>query len=269
MTGSVRISRAIFDHECFADEPMTEREAWVWLIMEASWKPRKKRVGDFIVALGRGQLAASVRFMAGAWKWTPAKVQRFLDRLKKLEMITTKTDTGVTVITLCNYNDYQSPNKAADTGPIQDRYRSDTNENKDEIKVIKNPPTPQGGGFADFWNSWPNQVAEVSAERAWKKVPVEDRPTVIAAAGPWFAWWRREYPDAKKISAATFLIGRRWNDKGFSAKPCAPVDIRSAIAERIKSGKAFLCGDITISKARDLIDAGLVTEEECRKVGIA
>ena len=51
MSGTVNISRAIFDHEFFASEPMTEREAWMWLIMEASWKPRKKRAGDVIVDL--------------------------------------------------------------------------------------------------------------------------------------------------------------------------------------------------------------------------
>jgi hypothetical protein len=130
MSGTVNIARSIFDHELFADQPLTEREAWIWLIMEAAWKPRKKRVGDFIADLSRGQLAASVRFMAGAWRWTPAKVQRFVKRLQSLDMILTETDTGVTVITICNYDEYQAPVKAADTGPIQARYRSDTNDKK-------------------------------------------------------------------------------------------------------------------------------------------
>jgi len=149
MSGTVNISRAIFDHEFFASEPMTEREAWIWLIMEASWRPRKKRAGDVIVDLERGQLAASVRFMAAAWKWTPARVQRFIKRLSDLSMIVPKTDTGVTVITICKYNEYQPPPKAADTGPIQDRYRSDTNEKKDarreegkEVSPVGDTPPP-------------------------------------------------------------------------------------------------------------------------------
>jgi hypothetical protein len=70
--------------------------------------------------------------MAKAWKWTPAKVQRYLKRIEKLEMICTKTDTGVSVITICKYDEYQSSGKAADTGPIQDRYRTDTEKKKDE-----------------------------------------------------------------------------------------------------------------------------------------
>ena len=132
MSGSVSISRGLFDSEAFRAEPLTEREAWIWILMEASWKDRVVRAGDHVVPTSRGQLAASVRFMAKAWKWTAPKVQRYLKRLQKLEMIRVETDTGVTLITVCNYDKYQLGGKASDTGPIQGRYRIDTNEKKDE-----------------------------------------------------------------------------------------------------------------------------------------
>lgn len=132
MSGTVNIARAIFDHAIFADEPKTEREAWIWLVVEASWKPREKRVGKVIVKTQRGQLATSIRFLAGAWKWTAPKVQRYLKRLEKASMIVTSADTGVSVLTICNYDEYQSGGKASDTAPIQKRYSSDTNDKKDE-----------------------------------------------------------------------------------------------------------------------------------------
>jgi hypothetical protein len=134
MTGTVNISRAIFEHGMFKNEPLTEREAWVWLIMQARWKACSYRAGDYVVSLARGQLAASVRFMAGAWQWTAARVQRFIERLKKMEMIRTKTDTGVSIITICNYDKFQNGAEASDTGPIQDRYRTDTEKKKDVRK---------------------------------------------------------------------------------------------------------------------------------------
>ena len=132
MSGTVNIARSIFDHAVFADEPKTEREAWIWIIMEASWKPRTRRVGGVVVETQRGQLAASVRFLASAWKWTAPKVQRYLKRLEKAEMIVTRADTGVTVITVCNYDTFQAGAKSSDTAPIQQRYSADTNEKKDE-----------------------------------------------------------------------------------------------------------------------------------------
>ena len=135
MTGTVNIARSLFDHEFFAAETMTEREAWIWLIMAASWKARTTRAGDYVVNLDRGQLAASIRFMAKAWGWTPARVQRYLKRLILLEMICSKIDTGVTVITICNYSEYQTGAEAGDTGPIQDRYKREEGCKKDVRRI--------------------------------------------------------------------------------------------------------------------------------------
>lgn len=121
MSGTVNISRKLWADEAFKDEPLTEREAFVWLIMEASWKDRTKRVGDYVVETARGQLAASIRFMAKAWAWSPAKVNRFIKRMEKLGKIIIKTETGVTVVTICKYNDYQSAPTSSETGAKQER----------------------------------------------------------------------------------------------------------------------------------------------------
>lgn len=108
MSGCVRISRDIFDDAAFKDEAFSEREAFMWLIMEASFKDREKRVGSKVISLKRGQLAASSRFMATAWGWAEARVRRYLERLKNRRMIDAATDAGVTVVTVCKYNDYQA-----------------------------------------------------------------------------------------------------------------------------------------------------------------
>jgi hypothetical protein len=108
MAGTVNISRGIWDDTAFKAQPFTEREAFMWLIMEASYKPREKRIGNIEVKLERGQLAASIRFMAEAWDWEKSTVDRFLKRLEKRDMIGTESGTGVTVITICKYNEYQS-----------------------------------------------------------------------------------------------------------------------------------------------------------------
>ena len=55
-------------------EPFKEREAWLWLIAECAFKPRRKRVNHVSVSLARGQLAHSTRFMARAWECFEAKV---------------------------------------------------------------------------------------------------------------------------------------------------------------------------------------------------
>jgi hypothetical protein len=108
MSGTVNISRRIWDDKAFKPETFSEREAFIWMIMEASYKPRAKPVGKIWVDTERGQLACSVRFMCEAWDWSKSKVDRFLKRLKKRDMIDIESGTGINVITVCKYDDYQS-----------------------------------------------------------------------------------------------------------------------------------------------------------------
>lgn len=105
--GVFAVDRGIWDHPAFADEPLTEREAWQWLIGEASFKARSRNIAGRVVELKRGQLAASVRFMADRWKWGKSSVGRFLAKLKTETMIGTDIGTGILVISICNYDKYQ------------------------------------------------------------------------------------------------------------------------------------------------------------------
>ena len=132
--GIVNVSRCLWDDEVFRNEPFTEREAWIWMIAEAAWKSREKRVGGVIVTLQRGQLAHSTRFLSGAWGWSHSRVRRFLDRLENRHMTQRKTDTGVTVICIMKYDTYQNKPSKTGTAPAQqqtqNRHSTGTNENK-------------------------------------------------------------------------------------------------------------------------------------------
>lgn len=139
--GTFMVARGIWDHEEFMPSPFSEREAFLWLISEASWKPRRKRVGKVVVDLERGQLAHSTRFLAEAWDWSHSKVRRFLDRLENRHMIRRASDTGVSVICVVNYDTYQASAQSSGTAAAQkaaqQRHTSGTNEKKDEIKGIR------------------------------------------------------------------------------------------------------------------------------------
>ncbi|ULB09142.1 MarR family transcriptional regulator [Cereibacter azotoformans] len=147
--GTVSIARALWDDPEFPNEKFSEREAWIWLIAEASWKPRERRVQRTVFQLERGQLAASVRFLAEAWGWSKSRVFRFLERLEKRDMITTQSGTDATLITVCNYDKFQPAQKQRGTqaghSEGQQRDTSGTNENKGEIKGIR---VKGGGGSA-------------------------------------------------------------------------------------------------------------------------
>ena len=104
------VDRSIWDYDLFDDgEPFSRLLAFLWLISEAAWKPRAFRVAGQIINLKRGQLAHSIRYIADQWHWPKSSVHRFLECLKNGTLIDTEIRTGITVITICNYNNYQSP----------------------------------------------------------------------------------------------------------------------------------------------------------------
>jgi DNA-binding transcriptional regulator YhcF (GntR family) len=132
--GVFAVDRGLFGHEAFADEPFTEREAFLWLVSEAAWKDRARRIGTHRVVLERGQLAASLRYLAGVWQWHESKVNRFLTKLRSECMIETDAKQGINVITICNYDKYQRVGLPVETetetpigtGPKQDRNNTET-----------------------------------------------------------------------------------------------------------------------------------------------
>jgi hypothetical protein len=114
--GWFAVDRAIWDHVAFADETFSEREAFLSLVSDAAYTPWKVRIGSDAVEIQRGQLSHSLRFMATKWKWPEPRVRRYLERLKKHGIILMEVwskndargDARQTVITICNYEKYQS-----------------------------------------------------------------------------------------------------------------------------------------------------------------
>jgi len=150
--GVFAVDRGVWEHPSFDNEPLTQREAWFWLIGEASFKGRTKRIGSVVLELQRGQVAASLRFLADKWQWSEPRVRRFLKRLKSDAMIDAATDAGITVITVCNYDKYQKvslPRDAAtdahsDAGATQERRKLESKENTEGSSELRSEPPPAG-----------------------------------------------------------------------------------------------------------------------------
>lgn len=185
--GVFAVDRGVFEHPLLAGEPFTRVQAFMWLISEAAWKPHRRAVGSIVVELGRGQTAHSLRFLARAWQWSEPRVRRFLTRLKTDAMIDARTDAGVTVITLCNYERYQRvslPSDAAtlpptDAEPTQERRRLEDRENK-EIEDMS------GSSASDLSASGAKPEVEEPA-------PAAPRPDDLPAKP--MASKRRAYPE--------------------------------------------------------------------------
>lgn len=154
------VARAVWDHELFEREAYSSREAWLWLVGQAVWKPTHVHG----VLIQRGQCTFSLRFLAEKWGWSTSKVRRFLATLKNHKMIDTPTGTPTgtpidtptgtptTVVTICNYEKFQSKTSVAETPtdtPPDTQTGTPTGTKKKNLtsKQKNSPPTREGGLF--------------------------------------------------------------------------------------------------------------------------
>ncbi len=144
--GYYQMARGWMEHDMWPkDEPYSQPQAFEWLVGEALWKDGVVNILGNPVALKRGQCAYSLRFLSKKWHWNINKTRHFLKRLKKRHTLDIKSDTGINVITICNYDAYQAGPSKKNTGTTQpatqEPHRRDTKK-KNIYTTTSNIPTP-------------------------------------------------------------------------------------------------------------------------------
>jgi hypothetical protein len=125
--GYIAMPRSIFDDARFSAEAFTEREAFLGMVADAAWKPRRVRLSRGAVDLQRGQLLGSSRYLADRWGWPEPRVRRFLSRISARRSKDAQNDAPIdaesdalidaqptpdgTIITIRNYDSFQGEAK--------------------------------------------------------------------------------------------------------------------------------------------------------------
>ncbi|MCC0833469.1 DnaD domain-containing protein [Staphylococcus aureus] len=109
MTGWISIDRSIQNHWLFKEKrTFSKFEAWIYLLMEANHSKAKVHIGNQIVTVERGQRLTSILTLSDLFNWSRFKVKTFLDLLESDGMLEVKTTSKYTLITIVNYDFYQS-----------------------------------------------------------------------------------------------------------------------------------------------------------------
>ncbi len=160
--------RGWMDKRIFEREPFDRRSAWSWLIENAMFADSS--------GLARGQIRASLRFLAKAWGWQEPKVRRYLSAAQNAEMIVCVADAGRTLITICNYDKYQCQHSVADARPdaksTQYRRIADANykEGKKEEGILDSPNGESyRNAFDRWWEGYPEKVGKGAAKKSFTK----------------------------------------------------------------------------------------------------
>lgn len=159
LSNFIPINRKFFDHAFWKEEREYSRlEAWLDLIRSARFEESEasELIDGKMVSWTRGQLPASLRYLAKRWQWSKNKVSTFLRMLENMQMITRLRVNGLTVLSLTNYDKFNGRqqrvrqkkplyNDVAEgedstedkEGTVKGHRRDKTNnENKEEDNVI-------------------------------------------------------------------------------------------------------------------------------------
>jgi len=107
------------------------------------------------VDVKRGQIGHDLDTLAKKWKWSRGKVNRFISMLEVDRQIVRQKSNVTTLLTVVNYELYQSSNKANDipnntTNGHQTVKQTDTNKKDKNEKKEKNNNIPEFSEFKDY-----------------------------------------------------------------------------------------------------------------------
>ncbi len=235
--GWIKIQREIADHWLWRDEPLSKAQAWIDLIIHANYKPAEIKIKGRIISLEIGQQARSEITLSAQWKWSRNKVRRFLKLLKTEHMIFQETIQQTSIISVCNYSNYQSVAQHDDTG-VKDLRDTETGHTQDigrytvkEVKKVKNlrhlKTSAQSNCavgeinnqfedlFNEFWNAGMHKIDKKRARPVFNKLLINKKfpqPFVFSLIDDIKKRIRSHQPGFEKMNPVRYLRDERWND---------------------------------------------------------
>ena len=122
MEGWIKLHRSLLEWEWFTDS--NTLHVFIYLLLKANIKPLKYK--GFLVPVG--SLVVSVREVGEVLGLSYKTVRTAFERLTKGEQITTQATNKFTIVTICNYEDYQIAEKT------EGRTKGAQNANKGQTK---------------------------------------------------------------------------------------------------------------------------------------
>lgn len=206
-----KVYRSLLDDPLWLSEPFTYGQAWVDLIGRANFADKDNFYRGRYQQIKRGQIATSQQELADRWKWSRHKVNTFLRNIECAGMVTTKSTTFGTTITIEKYALYQDarttkgttkePRK--DIGGTSEGHREDIGgtQNKKEKKERREEGIyiPSRGDLASFiesegLNADPDDVFDYYEAIGWEigGKPIKDWRAVVRR------WKQYEAPKAEQ-----------------------------------------------------------------------
>ena len=173
MQGYIKIDRSILQHPALQkrDRKFCEIGAWLWLLLEASFKERDFTIGTQTTRLKRGELCHSVSYISAVWNWESHRVRYYLDKLVKFNCILIVKDNSKSadfpnIIKVQNYDIYQDPIDKSVGKPYGNKHKQLNNKiiNIDEFNDLWSRLTAKRGSKKVAYQKWIKIKEKVSVD---------------------------------------------------------------------------------------------------------
>jgi hypothetical protein len=219
----VRVSVEMLGHPALDHGPYDRRSAWLWLITNAALKDHKANHKGAAVNIKRGQVFAGRDYLAKVWRWSPQNVRTFLRFLVSENMVEINQSNGhyANVLTICNYEKYQTPEKVRNQSDNQSLTSAQPVPNqtttKDTKDTIDNTPLPPKGGptpgdAIKAFHAYNDTALRCGLQQAKSLTPDRQRRLIARLRDYGLDGWSVALAN---IERSSFLTGK--NDNGWRA----------------------------------------------------
>jgi len=180
--GWIKLHRSILDWEWYDDT--NTRMLFIHCLLKANCRDVKYR-GDIVK---RGCFLTSVEILSSETSLTISQIRSSLNKLKMTNDIANETSSKGSIISITNYDLYQSNDKPVDkeiASDLTNESQTDdkpiaTNKNIRSIKKEKESVYPES--FETFWSSYSrpkNKGSKPEALKEWQKLSDQDKVSAL------------------------------------------------------------------------------------------
>lgn len=219
MDGYIKLHRKILEN------PVVCKDAdyfavWIYLLVNATHKEYQAIFKGEKITLQPGQLLTGRYAIASQFSISDSKVKRILIAFENDRQIDRQRSNQNSLITILNWETYQQRDQqegqpVTDNRPTTDRQLT---TNKNVKNVINNnigqEPDLTSELFNQFWTNYPRHVSKSAAEKAFKKLKVNEAILEKMLKALETQKQSRQWSDKQYIPhPATWLNQKRWNDE--------------------------------------------------------
>lgn len=231
--GYVLIYRRLLQNPIFRTD--AEAMAFAWLVMRASWRDVKVRYKERMIDLQRGQVAISSRDLAARLERNKDWANRFFKRLSDCDMVRVTSETGVNVVTICNYDNFQGLSANAAPASLQGRDTSDpqnNTKNKTNKENKLNTTTARGTRLPNDWMPTAECADFAKTELSWTY------GDVVAEGKEFRDYWIAQ-PASKGVKNDWYATWRNWVRRSYR-KPSSAGEAEYPTPSEFKDRKKYL-----------------------------